>query len=122
MQVFYDEDCDHQEFAEFEKDVLNPEVTFPGDYCQLRNEYLADMIKELEGTPREICKFMKPDDPEFVEFLQDHYWTPPKGERFLTTYYEMRTVWIVKDLEGTLKELRRVLEYCKANDVTFDWV
>ena len=140
LDIVYDKDCSFEELDAFKMDVLNPNNNFPGDCCNLRHEKLSTIIENLEGTSKgsnnKICTiFLKPNKENIIKELNDHYYYAGCGDiqelddfvedickeqLLIETDYDK--IWVIRNLTGVIKELKRVLEFCDEHNVTFDWV
>lgn len=109
--------------SEIENEILRIRdggCSFPGDITCMRSEDLETLIKEFETYKPKLASEVK----ELAAF----------GNQIVIIDQDtpIQTAWVIKDiLSGDppkenilliITELRKVLNFCEENDVTFDWV
>lgn len=135
LKVLWDRDIENDKEYEtleealniFEEKISDPQKIFPGDCCLIRNEELSNIIGGLKGEKTDTSRFINKNS---FNIINDPLYDDPLYDLFLNTDDDIIFVddipadiaWTIKNLEGTIFELERVLKLCEDNGVTFEWV
>lgn len=122
LNVIFEDGMSNIAIQKFKIDIENDQCRFPGNACQIRKEYLSEIISSLKnGDIGGICLICKPSDLTLNYFFPTSLQLQLKDKLYVFGL-DPTTVWDIIDLDSVIDELERVLKLCEDNDVTFDWI